>query len=87
MPCDRYDLGNGGVAIVCSRGRREPCSVAGCRATSVALCDYPLQGKKAGKTCDRRLCAAHRVSKGKDRDYCPTHEALDVLEKRREETG
>jgi hypothetical protein len=72
MPCKTYPVGEG-FAIVCSRGRRETCGVAGCRETSVALCDYPLAGAKKGTTCDKRLCRQHRASRGKEIDYCPAH--------------
>lgn len=68
------------IAIfMCSRGRRrEPCSVAGCTSPYVALCDFPLAGPKAGKTCDRRMCEQHRTRMpGKDRDFCPVHARLE----------
>lgn len=76
MKCEAVPLA-GGVAIVCSRGRRaKPCSVPGCGRSSVALCDFPLTGAKAGKTCDRALCAQHRTSVGADLDHCPAHAEL-----------
>jgi len=81
MACRQVNLGNGAYAIVCTRGERaKPCSVSGCGRPSVALCDYPLSGRKAGKTCDRALCAAHRHQQnrtGADTvDYCPTHDDM-----------
>jgi hypothetical protein len=42
--------------FVCSRGqRRKVCSECKARPATL-LCDYPLKGRKAGKTCDRALC-------------------------------
>lgn len=64
------------LGIVCSRGQRHArCSVPGCDRASVALCDYQL---KAGRTCDARLCAAHRGSESgaRDVDHCPAHRKL-----------
>lgn len=72
MPCDTIDLGGGGFAIICSRGPKpKPCVV--CGAKSSRLCDFPLKGKKAGKTCDAALCPRHAVRVVKDLDYCPAH--------------
>ena len=28
------------------------------------LCDYPLRGARAGKTCDAKLCSAHATAVG-----------------------
>jgi len=64
------------TTIVCSRGRRRAyCEEPGCRRDSERLCDYPLRGEKAGKTCDRKLCGGHARRVGPDRDYCPAHAA------------
>ncbi len=81
MKCDEIPL-PGGVAIVCSRGRRKSCSVCKTNA-AVRQCDYPLTGKSAGKTCDRDLCAgcATKIGThpkgsqfaGDSLDYCPAH--------------
>ena len=66
--------------IVCRRGQRlrsaAPCSVPGCGEKHTHLCDYPLKGKKAGKTCDAKLCEGHatRIATGQDR--CPAHAKL-----------
>lgn len=73
MGCERVDF-PGGMAFACSRGvKRERCDTPGCGRPSVALCDWLLAGKKAGKTCDRRMCEGCRTSVGEDRDYCPAH--------------
>lgn len=76
MTCTSYRLGDGGFAIVCTRGRpaRATCSACGTREHEL-LCDYPLRGKKAGKTCSRKLCSACAVKVG-DLDYCPAHAKL-----------
>jgi hypothetical protein len=74
MPCDTKTIPG---AILCSRGHRRPkCQEPGCAAPGAFQCDFPLAGRKVGKTCDRHVCAAHRVPQGPDRDYCPTHARL-----------
>lgn len=82
MGCEHVEI-EGGVAIICSRGRRRrTCSTPGCGRRVVALCDFRLTGAKAGKTCDRPLCALCAVrmgrhesgeDKGDTIDYCPAH--------------
>lgn len=71
MPCKTLDLGNGDFAIVCSRGRkpRARCEVCQDREHTL-LCDFPLSGAKAGKTCSRKLCARCAAKVG---DLCPPH--------------
>lgn len=88
VPCEPIDLGDGVRGFICSRGRRaKPCGVVGCTNPSVALCDYPLSGHRAGATCDRPLCQKHRCTQipragvkaarpGDPIDYCPTHDEL-----------
>lgn len=69
MPCTPIP---GGVA--CSRGRRgAPCDEPGCQRAHVALCDFQLEGDKAGRTCDRKMCREHRHPVGANRDYCTPH--------------
>lgn len=49
------------VGRICGpRPRRVPCSVTGCPNARIYLCDFPLAGAKAGKTCSRGLCEKHR---------------------------
>jgi hypothetical protein len=69
------------VGFVCSRGsdRCEACGRAGARQ----LCDYPLAGRRAGETCDRRLCAGCATRVGA-RDLCPAHARL-VKQQQQEE--
>lgn len=75
MPCNIVDIPGGGRAIVCTRARRtKPCDI--CHRPGGKLCDYPLRGTKAGKTCDRSLCAKCAVHRAPDTDYCPTHAAM-----------
>lgn len=72
MPCRTVDLGNGVRAIVCSRENRpRKCDICGRRGSK--LCDFPLNGAKTGKTCDRSLCVKCAVHKAPDTDYCPAH--------------
>lgn len=72
MPCTPFDLGNGVTGIACTRGSsRKRCKECGANASK--LCDYPLRGKSAGRTCDANLCARCAVNVGPDRDYCGVH--------------
>jgi len=80
MECTRIVI-PGGVAIICSRGgRRRYCVV--CGRLAGFLCDFPLAGKKNGRTCSRPLCErckrsqAPALSPGDSLDYCPTHDEL-----------
>lgn len=73
MACRDIQLPGGGTAIVCGpRTRTKTCVVCGRRQSS-KLCDFPLRGAKAGKTCDRPLCERCAVHSEPDTDYCPTH--------------
>lgn len=73
MGCERIDF-PGGMGFACSRGlNRERCDT--CGKPAVALCDYPLAGTKAGKTCDRKMCGTCRVKAGEGKDYCRAHAA------------
>jgi hypothetical protein len=77
MACTRL-IGPDGqlLGIACSRGQRRPrCSVPGCGRYSTRLCDFRL---RTGRTCDARLCDAHRgsASGAPDVDHCPPHRRL-----------
>lgn len=91
--CTPINLGGGVTGFVCGgRGAAaKPCSELGCGAPSVALCDYPLAGKKTGKTCSKPVCEKHRRQQGAATprpglsvatigedtiDYCPTHDRI-----------
>jgi hypothetical protein len=74
MPCSVISLGNGATAIVCTRGGGKRCT---CGRTADKLCDYPLRGEKAGKTCDRAFCSRCGKHVGPNKDYCPAHGRLE----------
>lgn len=63
----------GGVILCGVRETR--CSVPGCGARTVALCDWKLHGAKEGKTCSAKLCARHTFKPAPDKDLCPAHRA------------
>lgn len=68
----------GGGFICGGRAKSTKCrGLPGCTRKSKYLCDYPLAGEKAGKTCDRPLCAACAKTVGSDLHYCPSHHMLD----------
>lgn len=76
------DMGNGSWMHVCyTAPPPKPCYI--CGRPSIALCDWPDLSHKSG-TCDRPLCAQHRVKPvptfGKpetaDIDYCLEHGAI-----------
>lgn len=72
------------TVIVCRRGQRAKgkCSIQGCTRPHTKLCDFPLKGRKAGHTCDAKLCDEHATHMGPDKDYCPPHVALARKESR-----
>jgi hypothetical protein len=72
MACHLYPV-PGGMAVVCTRGPQPSCQEPGCSGRTAALCDWPLEGAHAGKTCSRRMCASHRTKVGIDLDYCGAH--------------
>lgn len=52
-----------------------------CDRRASKLCDFPLKGKKQGKTCDRPLCQRCATSKpnGKDTfDLCNIHKDMPI---------
>jgi len=65
------------TAVVCSRrSSRAPCRWCGRPHTK--LCDFPLSGAKAGRTCNTPMCdrcatPIKRLFGGPDLDYCPPH--------------
>jgi hypothetical protein len=75
MPCDPVKLPDGGMALVCSRGRRSrPCRYCG-RASS-RLCDFPvLRGLHKG-TCDTPICERCTTRIAGDGDLCRVHAPL-----------
>lgn len=74
MACRTVQMGDA-TMIVCSRGQKvKPCDVPGCRKSSVALCDAPVQSKFR-KTCDRPMCDDHRYKVSNKVDWCIFHAA------------
>lgn len=69
MTCTPIDLGNGVRGIVWR------CSIPGCRRSADLLCDYPVIRKGRKGTCDAKVCEAHALHAGPDRDLCPAHAA------------
>ena len=83
MHCEHGKLPDGGYFICCRSGRRPMCSVPGCNGPGQFQCDFPLAGKKRGKTCSKYLCRVHRVQQPivvglqtEALDYCPAHDAI-----------
>lgn len=77
MPCNVYHSDDGQItAIVCSRGR-QPRKLCSCGRKATLLCDWPLAGPKASKTCDRPICARCAAHVGPDRDYCQAHARMN----------
>jgi len=82
VTCTPYDIRDAdgksvGWAITCGRGQRKTAPCAFCGAPHTKLCDEPLRGAKAGKTCDAKMCARCATPAGDNRDLCPPH-ARDV---------
>jgi hypothetical protein len=73
VTCTPINLGNGNVAIVCTRGGRPRTLCSACKSrVHELLCDHPLAGKLVGRTCSAKLCrrcATHVDGK----DLCPPH--------------
>ena len=63
MTCHRFRSADGRMTgFICWRGERQRlCSACKSRPASL-LCDFPLSGKKQGRTCDRPLCRACAVN-------------------------
>lgn len=71
MTCNTYNLGGGVTFIGCGPTRKIKCKV--CGAPAEYLCDEPLTGAKAGKTCDVRICDRCATQVDRDRHLCPPH--------------
>jgi len=82
MTCIVARLPDGGTAIVCGpRGRKLPPRCATCFALATHQCDAQVGTKDTGVavmkvTCDRWMCAGHRIPKGPGRDVCFIHAAV-----------
>ena len=64
---------DGGVAIICGRGRSEPSSCVVCGKTPAnRLCDQVVD--QWGKTCDQPMCVDCTTPGPKwNTDLCPNH--------------
>lgn len=73
MACERVNFG-GHSGVICIRGGRRaaPCEEPGCTRPHVALCDWPVEGRRR-RTCSRRLCAEHARDLGDDLHLCQEH--------------
>jgi len=75
MPCIPItDKAGNQIGWACSRGFQAKKCVE-CGKPAGKLCDYPLQGNIARKTCDRPLCSrcAVKVPGKLNNDYCHAH--------------
>jgi hypothetical protein len=80
MTCRIVNHGGGLVSIVCMRGdQTKPCHY--CGRPSEKLCDYPLRGPKAGKTCDILMCSRCATHDPPDKDYCKAHAPMVMKER------
>lgn len=77
MPCAPAPF-NG---FICTRGPRRSCKAPGCGKAMAFLCDWPLHGAAAGKTCSFPMCPTHAHQVGPDVHYCPAHGARDRADK------
>lgn len=87
MTCTTIGGPNGISITMCLRSKRTP-RCHRCGRPSTKQCDYPLAGRRKGKTCDRHLCDACAVSMGNVErardgvtvtdtlDYCLAHAEL-----------
>ena len=71
MACATMKIPGGGFAIVCGLPKPKRCVY--CGRPSTKLCDYPLEGQKKGKTCDRPMCDKCATHVEPDTDYCWPH--------------
>ena len=86
MPCDPFKVtlpdGSSAMGWICTRGPRRQPPRCKCGRPSTLLCDYPLTGAKAGKTCDRPLCTHCATEVGPGRHLCPAHAKMSPREVR-----
>ncbi len=71
------------TVIHCRRGRvhtKEPCSAPSCTTPHTRFCDFPLRGRKAGRTCDAKLCDSHATCAAPGKHHCPPHAILTLKE-------
>jgi len=79
MPCKHRD-----GMIICSRATfSKPCKY--CGRPHEKLCDFPLTGDKAGKTCDFPMCRRCAYHVNPDSDYCRPH--AEIIKKKETENA
>lgn len=71
MACERAELPGGGVAMMCSRGKRSKKAPCACGNEGTHICDFPIGGVHK-RTCDVPLCA-QCLTKGGGGDLCRKH--------------
>jgi hypothetical protein len=69
MVCRDIIIDGKHLGVACSRGERQKkCRACSGRAAT-KQCDFPLKGRKSGKTCDMNICDDCV-------DYCPVHDRM-----------
>lgn len=71
MSCDHIKVPGGGVAIVCSRGRRQQRCRWCVSRPGKFLCDWKVG---PGKTCDKPICSEHAQEVASNKHLCPEHQ-------------
>jgi hypothetical protein len=74
MPCVRFDMPGGGVAIVkVGKPRAPKCKF--CRKASTKLCDAVVAHTLGGQEmkCDAPICDEHATNRGGASNSCPRH--------------
>ncbi len=78
MRCTPFVSPDGKITGYICGPRRPVKKCSACKVRDASLeCDFPLAGKKLGKTCDAALCASCATEKGPNRHYCPPHDTHD----------
>jgi hypothetical protein len=77
MRCTRVEFVDGAAAIVCTSGGRR-CAAPGCGGLGAYQCDAPVVRRNRKATCDRYMCARHRVNRGPNVDCCAEHAEAEL---------
>ena len=79
MGCKRFTDPDGAVVFMCTRGRGQQAATrCSCGRVAEYLCDFPLRGEKAGRTCDKPICSDHAKLIKHNTHYCPDHQKDQV---------
>lgn len=65
-------------AFICSRRPKAGCQEVNCHDLHVECCDVPLEGRKQGELCGRRLCRKHAL---KQLGLCGPHARARLKER------